>query len=117
MNTPINLRPTTIIIFGGTGDLAKRKLFPAFYNLFLDGKMPIQFNIVALGRKNKDNQEFRDYIKENILLFSRNKISSEDKWTEFQDKIVYLKNEIEVEQSYVDLADKLEKVNIKNLLI
>jgi glucose-6-phosphate 1-dehydrogenase len=45
MNTTINVAPTTIIIFGGTGDLAKRKLFPAFYNLFLDGKMPEQFHM------------------------------------------------------------------------
>jgi glucose-6-phosphate 1-dehydrogenase len=108
MNTTINVAPTTIIIFGGTGDLAKRKLFPAFYNLFLDGKMPEQFNIAALGRRDKNSQEFRDYVKENILLFSRNKITSEEKWNEFQEKIVYIKNEIEVEESYVQLAGHLD---------
>lgn len=108
MNTRINLSPTTIIIFGGTGDLAKRKLFPAFYNLFLDGKMPEQFHIAALGRRDKNSEEFREYVKENIQLFSRNKVTSEDKWNEFQEKIVYIKNEIEVEESYVQLAGHLD---------
>ncbi|WP_157445716.1 hypothetical protein, partial [Chryseobacterium indologenes] len=37
MNENRILQPTTIIIFGATGDLAKRKLFPAFYNLYIDG--------------------------------------------------------------------------------
>ena len=50
------LHPTTIIIFGATGDLAKRKLFPAFYNLYIDGRMPEHFNIVALGRSENTNK-------------------------------------------------------------
>lgn len=46
--TDINvLSATNIVIFGATGDLAKRKLFPAFYNLFIDGRMPENFNIIA----------------------------------------------------------------------
>ena len=65
------LHPTTIIIFGATGDLAKRKLFPAFYNLYIDGRMPKGFNIVALGRADNTNEYFKNYIKENLEHFSR----------------------------------------------
>ena len=43
-------KPTSIVIFGATGDLAKRKLFPAFFNLFLDGWMPEDFELLSLGR-------------------------------------------------------------------
>lgn len=67
------LHPTTIIIFGATGDLAKRKLFPAFYNLYIDGRMPEQFNIVALGRSENTNKNFRNYVVENLENFSRKK--------------------------------------------
>lgn len=65
------LHPTTIIIFGATGDLAK--LFPAFYNLYIDGRMPEQFNIVALGRSENTNKNFRNYVVENLENFSRRK--------------------------------------------
>ncbi|MEI2375261.1 glucose-6-phosphate dehydrogenase, partial [Priestia megaterium] len=34
----------TFILFGATGDLAKRKIFPALYNLFLDKKLPSSFS-------------------------------------------------------------------------
>ena len=58
MNENGTLQSTSIIIFGATGDLAKRKLFPAFFNLFIEGRMPEQFNIVALGRADKNNDDF-----------------------------------------------------------
>jgi len=63
------LHPTTIVIFGATGDLAKRKLFPAFYNLYIDGRMPKGFNILALGRAENTDEKFSAYIKENGLVF------------------------------------------------
>jgi glucose-6-phosphate 1-dehydrogenase len=49
MNNLETVKPTIILVFGATGDLAK-KLFPAFYNLYLDGRMPEKFKIIALGR-------------------------------------------------------------------
>lgn len=53
MKTGKNATATVIVIFGGTGDLAKRKLIPAFYNLFIDGWMPENFVIYGLGRDRK----------------------------------------------------------------
>ena len=44
------------IIFGGTGDLSKRKLIPALFNLFEDGQLPQSFAILGLGRKPFDDQ-------------------------------------------------------------
>lgn len=108
MSTNMSLQPTTIIIFGATGDLAKRKLFPAFYNLYIDGRLPEKFNIVALGRKDNEDLGFRAYIKENIEIFSRKKISSESVWAKFEAHITYFKHELSIESSYVDLAKKLD---------
>nr|WP_225995668.1 MULTISPECIES: hypothetical protein [Geobacillus] len=39
----------TFVLFGATGDLAKRKIFPALYNLFLDQKMPQPFSIIGVS--------------------------------------------------------------------
>ena len=41
------MQDMTFVLFGATGDLAQRKLFPALYNLFLDGKIPDSISIVA----------------------------------------------------------------------
>src|SRR6218665_2409481 len=67
------MNPTIIVIFGGTGDLAKRKLFPAFQNLYLDDRMSEKFQIIALGRAQKSDEEFRSYVLENLNTFSRKK--------------------------------------------
>ena len=43
--------PTTLVIFGATGDLAKRKLLPALYNLAHDGALPERFHLIGVSRK------------------------------------------------------------------
>jgi len=53
----------TIIIFGATGDLAHRMLFPSLYNLFVDGLLPDDVLIIGSGRGEMDDQGFRASIK------------------------------------------------------
>lgn len=105
------LQATSIIIFGATGDLAKRKLFPAFYNLFIEGRMPEQFNIIALGRADKNNDDFKNYIKENLVLFSRNQVSIDTEWEKFLSHITYFRHQIDEENSYRELDDKLKTLD------
>jgi glucose-6-phosphate 1-dehydrogenase len=50
MNPTIKSQPAIFFIFGGTGDLNKRKITPALYNLFLDNWLPEKFTIVGTGR-------------------------------------------------------------------
>ncbi|WP_312175062.1 glucose-6-phosphate dehydrogenase, partial [Chryseobacterium sp.] len=107
MNENKSLRPTTVIIFGATGDLAKRKLFPAFYNLYIDGRMPKGFNILALGRAENTDEDFKNYVKENLENFSRKKLTQED-WAGFQAHITYFRHQLDQEDSYADLQKKLK---------
>ncbi|PKB18305.1 glucose-6-phosphate dehydrogenase [Flavobacterium sp. 5] len=106
-----NIDPTIIVIFGSTGDLAKRKLFPAFQNLFLDGRMPEKFQIIALGRAEKNDEEFRNYVIENLNLFSRKKVLSDKKTQKFLSHITYLRHDIDKEESYYDLDSKLKAID------
>jgi glucose-6-phosphate 1-dehydrogenase len=46
----VPIHPTTLVIFGGTGDLAHRKLLPAIYNLAHEGALPERFNLIAVSR-------------------------------------------------------------------
>jgi glucose-6-phosphate 1-dehydrogenase len=63
--------PTTLVIFGATGDLARRKLLPALYNLAHDGALPERFNLVGVSRKEKAHEDYRAECEEAIRSFSR----------------------------------------------
>jgi glucose-6-phosphate 1-dehydrogenase len=108
MNTVTSIQPTVILIFGASGDLAKRKLFPAFYNLYLDGRLPEKFKIIALGRAESSDTQFRQYVGDTLTAFSRNKIASRERFREFASHINYLQNDIEEEASYLPLKQELE---------
>jgi glucose-6-phosphate 1-dehydrogenase len=63
--------PTTLVIFGATGDLARRKLLPALYNLAQDGALPGRFRLVGVSRQEKAHEDYRAECEEAIRRFSR----------------------------------------------
>jgi glucose-6-phosphate 1-dehydrogenase len=63
--------PTALVIFGATGDLAKRKLLPALYNLAHEGALPERFHLVGVSRKEKEHEDYRAECEEAIRAFSR----------------------------------------------
>jgi glucose-6-phosphate 1-dehydrogenase len=65
------VHPTTVVIFGGTGDLAHRKLLPAFYNLAHEGALPERFNLIAVSRSDIPRGDYRVMAKESIEQHSR----------------------------------------------
>lgn len=67
------VHPTTLVIFGASGDLAKRKLLPAIYNLAHEGALPERFNLIGCARSEWSDDEFRDVAHEAIEKFSRRK--------------------------------------------
>src|SRR3954468_7354880 len=65
------VHPTTMGIFGATGDLSKRKLLPAIYNLAHEGALPEQFNLIGVSRGEMSDDEFRKEARDAIAEFSR----------------------------------------------
>ena len=65
--------PSTLVIFGGTGDLACRKLYPALYNLYRVKRLPPGTQVVGVGRREYDRQAFQDYVAGCIQEHSRKK--------------------------------------------
>src|SRR5206468_7882989 len=65
------VHPTTMVIFGATGDLSKRKLLPAIYNLAHEGALPEQFNLIGVSRTEVPDEDFRESAAESIKQFSR----------------------------------------------
>jgi glucose-6-phosphate 1-dehydrogenase len=65
------VHPTTLVIFGATGDLARRKLLPAIYNLAHEGALPERFNLIGSSRSDLPDAEFAKQASEAIRQFSR----------------------------------------------
>jgi glucose-6-phosphate 1-dehydrogenase len=65
------VHPTTLTIFGATGDLSKRKLLPALYNLAHEGALPERFNLIGSSRSEMSDDEFRELARESVTQFSR----------------------------------------------
>jgi len=80
--------PCIMVIFGATGDLTKRKLFPALYNLAKDDFLPHKFAIIGVGRQEMTSEDFRgqmiDHLKEFIPNGPEDKVV---KW--FEDRVYY----------------------------
>jgi glucose-6-phosphate 1-dehydrogenase len=108
MKTGKDISPIIIVIFGGTGDLAKRKLIPAFYNLFLDGWMPEKFAIIGLGRTELNDQKYRDRLHGGLAEFSRNGKPDKEMWDRFKVSVTYFQSDINDTQSYLQLSENME---------
>ena len=90
--------PTIFFIFGGTGDLTSRKLIPALYNLFLEGWMPANFQIVAMGRTQFSDEKFRGELLNDVNSFSR---SGEAKqWDAFSQHIYFHVSDVQDPKTY-----------------
>ena len=90
--------PTTLVIFGASGDLTQRKLIPSLFNLFRKGRMPKQFRIVGYGNTDYSDDQFHTHISEGMNQFASAKYKVED-WESFVGNISYLQGR------YTDLAD------------
>jgi glucose-6-phosphate 1-dehydrogenase len=82
--------PTSIVIFGASGDLTKRKLIPSLFNLYCKGRMPKMFRIVGYGSTEFTDESFREHLKEGMEEFSDAKYSSKE-WQDFASHISYVR--------------------------
>jgi glucose-6-phosphate 1-dehydrogenase len=101
--------PCTIVIFGGSGDLAKRKLIPALYNLMLDGVLPSTFVVLGLGRKAHTDIEYRAHLRTGVEKYSRQALNKQ-KWADFERHLFYLACSIDDPKSYDAIKVRAEKL-------
>lgn len=103
--------PCILVIFGATGDLTARKLFPAIYNLAREGQLPSQFAVVGFARREKSHEEFRKEMKEAINKFSRVKPVDETIWKNFEQQIFYHISEFHEDDGYQKLDQFLKDLD------
>jgi len=72
-----------VVIFGASGDLTRRKLMPALYNLAVSRSLPSGFAVVGVARREKSHDQFRAEMKEGVGQFSRRKPIDPAVWADF----------------------------------
>ncbi|MDQ2983635.1 MAG: glucose-6-phosphate dehydrogenase [Actinomycetota bacterium] len=79
LRLPRRPEPCAMVIFGASGDLTKRKLFPALYSLACRRLLPEEFGVVGVARSQETDDEFRERMKEAVQEFGRDEFK-EDVW-------------------------------------
>ncbi|MFN7917951.1 MAG: glucose-6-phosphate dehydrogenase [Vicinamibacterales bacterium] len=100
-------QPATIVIFGGAGDLAHRKLLPALYNLHVDGLLPSQLAVVGVGRKEMSDEAYRAFAKTGIEQFSRRPIDP-DAWRTFASALFFATATLDDHHGLAPLGSRLD---------
>ena len=104
------IQPFTMVIFGGSGDLSKRKLLPTLYHIFHDNDLPDDFSILGFASTARSDEEYRDLVKSAILEFSEETFD-EKIWNEFSRHIYYMSGNFEDAESYRKLSARLEEIS------
>ena len=97
---------TTIVIFGASGDLSKRKLIPALFNLFRKGRLPEKFNILGFSSSDLDHQDFRERIQAGLRQFAEYEFAQEE-WESFAVHLYYLSGSFTQREDYDRLSGVL----------
>ncbi|TCZ74202.1 glucose-6-phosphate dehydrogenase [Flaviaesturariibacter aridisoli] len=98
------MAPTLIYIFGGTGDLAHRKLIPALFNLYIDGYLPGPFTIVGVGRSKIEESTYRAQMRKSIKEFARRSELTTKYWSKFSKNITFQTHDLNSDKSYKEMA-------------
>src|SRR5438045_4761715 len=106
---PVAAQPVTIVIFGGGGDLAHRKLLPALYNLYVDGLLPPRFGVVGVGRKEMSDDDYRQFAADGVGKFSR-RAPDPAMWKNFAASIFFATAGLEDPQSFAPLGARLDTI-------
>jgi glucose-6-phosphate 1-dehydrogenase len=104
--------PCTLVIFGATGDLTRRKLIPALYNLAADGNLPSGLAVVCFARRDKTSEGFREELGEAARKYSRRPVNDE-LWARFAANIFYHRSSFDDPAGYVSLGKELEALDTR----
>jgi glucose-6-phosphate 1-dehydrogenase len=97
--------PTTIVVFGASGDLSARKLLPAIYNLLLNGMLPERLRVIGLSR-DENPRSFHEHAERSIKEYSRTGLTDEG-WAALEPKLEKLTGDFHDESLFESLVETL----------
>ncbi len=82
--------PFDLVIFGGTGDLSRRKILPGLYRRFWDGQMPKEARVIGAARSDMDDAEYRDFVRQSVTEFVPKRKCDDDLLDAFLSRVSYV---------------------------
>src|SRR3989449_2632028 len=102
--------PCIMVIFGAAGDLTKRKLIPALYNLKHSNLLSDNFAVIGVARAEMNDEEFRRRLSDDMREFATDDIDPTE-WKWLAERLYYLSGDFKNDQTYSRLRDLLEKID------
>jgi glucose-6-phosphate 1-dehydrogenase len=96
------------VLFGATGDLSRRLIAPALYNLFLGNQLPQHFLLLGVGRDEYDETSLADHYRNSAIDAAR--AGSNGRWDEFASRLRYFHMELNENDAYQRLAQQLDDI-------
>jgi glucose-6-phosphate 1-dehydrogenase len=101
--------PCAMVIFGASGDLTKRKLIPALYNLAKDKLLSNDFALIGVARSNMTSEAFRESLSKDINEFATTTVDSE-LWASFVKRIYYVSGTFDDPATYQRIQAQLDEI-------
>ena len=105
--------PCTMVIFGGAGDLTKRKLVPALYNLATSGLLGEEFAVIAVARGEMTSEDFRQRMSEDLREFATGTIDPAI-WERLEKLFYYVRGDFNDAETYTRVAAQLKEVDARH---
>jgi glucose-6-phosphate 1-dehydrogenase len=102
--------PSALIIFGVTGDLARKKLMPAVYDLANRGLLPPGFALVGFARRDWEDQDFAQVVHDAVEQYARTPFD-EDVWNQLAEGIRFVQGEFDDDKAFANLKSTLEELD------
>ena len=111
LRRPASPLPCIAVIFGATGDLGRRKLYPALYNLAVQRLLPSGFTVVGFSRQDLGDEEFRRRVRASVDEFSRSRPVDPNVWESFEKGLFYVSGDFTDGPRYDALARRLDEID------
>ncbi|BAV35012.1 glucose-6-phosphate dehydrogenase [Sulfuricaulis limicola] len=98
---------TVFVLFGAGGDLSRRLIVPALFNLHLDGQLPARFRLLAVDRQDNQAATLAQSYRQGVADFSRRGAPAADVWTEFATRIDYQRMDVTDPAAFTALGQRL----------
>ncbi|MGA2394240.1 MAG: glucose-6-phosphate dehydrogenase [Candidatus Lustribacter sp.] len=101
--------PCNVVFFGASGDLVKRMLMPAMYNLRLEDILPANYGIIGFSRIEWKSPEFREEMRKSIDEFSRSGPAKDPLWSDFAKRLSFVPGAFDDKDCFKELKKQLEQ--------
>ena len=102
--------PCSIVIFGVTGDLSRKKLLPAIYDLANRGLLPPSFGLTGFARRDWTEDHFRDFVRERVQQHCRTPFR-ESTWKQLAKGIRFVQGTFDDSAAFARLSDTVAELD------